>query len=180
MQDSPNEFSHVIRLDEIGGTPIKRHITASEEECAALAKRFGLTGLDHLSADLTIVGEDAAVHMTGHFESGLSQPCIASGKPVPETVREEVNIYFTAEPDFAQEEDSELELEADDCDIIYHDGRGIDIGEAVAQSLSLAINPYPRAPDAEEILRAAGVKSEGESGPFGALSALKDKMLKGK
>ena len=44
--------------------------------------------------------------------------------------------------------------------------RAIDVGEAVAETLSLSLDPYPRAPGAEEALKAAGVKSEEEAGPF--------------
>jgi hypothetical protein len=50
----------------------------------------------------------------------------------------------------------------------------------VAQGFSLALDPFPRVADAEERLRAAGVKSEEEaeearieSSPFAALKALK-------
>ena len=70
----------------------------------------------------------------------------------------------------------EVELSAEDCDIMDHDGQAIDIGEAVAQSFGLALDPYPRSPDAEARLREAGVLSEEQAGPFGALAALKDKL----
>jgi hypothetical protein len=51
----------------------------------------------------------------------------------------------------------------------------------VAQSLALALDPYPRSARAEEALRQAGVKDEeeaaaGDSSPFAALAALKDKL----
>ena len=52
----------------------------------------------------------------------------------------------------------------------------IDIGEAAAETLALALDPYPRAPDAGEALKAAGVKGEEEAGPFAALAALKGKL----
>ena len=46
--------------------------------------------------------------------------------------------------------------------------QGIDLGEAVAQQLAIALDPYPRAPGAAlpEEPRAAG-------GPFAALKSLK-------
>ena len=52
-----------------------------------------------------------------------------------------------------------------------------EIGEAVAQTLLLALDPYPRSPAAEAALREAGVKSEEEASveasPFAALKGLK-------
>ena len=38
--------------------------------------------------------------------------------------------------------DEEVELEADDCDEIEFDGTQFDLGEALAQSLALAIDPF--------------------------------------
>jgi uncharacterized metal-binding protein YceD (DUF177 family) len=72
----------------------------------------------------------------------------------------------------------EHELGADDPDTMFLEGQNIDLGEAVAQSLGLALDPYPRVVDADERLKAAGVKSEEEAGPFGALAGLKDKLGK--
>jgi hypothetical protein len=58
---------------------------------------------------------------------------------------------------------------------MFHNGRAIDLGEAVAQTLGLSINPYPRSSEADIALKAAGVKDEGEheAGPFAALAALR-------
>jgi hypothetical protein len=67
--------------------------------------------------------------------------------------------------------DDEIELNSHDCDTIEHDGLQIDLGEAVAQSLGLAIDPFVRAPDADAILRAAGVVTEVEKlSPFAVLA----------
>jgi hypothetical protein len=57
--------------------------------------------------------------------------------------------------------------------VIPLEGEKIDIGEAVAQSLSLALDPYPRVADADARLKALGVMSEEDAGPFAALAALR-------
>ena len=72
--------------------------------------------------------------------------------------------------------DEEVELKADDLDTSFHDGAAIDLGTAVADTLALELDPYPRSANAEEALREAGVVSEEEAGPFAALAALKAKM----
>jgi hypothetical protein len=63
-------------------------------------------------------------------------------------------------------------------DVVFYDQAAIDVGEAVAETLALSLDPWPRSPDAEAILREAGVKREGEEekGPFAALASLKDKL----
>ena len=45
-----------------------------------------------------------------------------------------------------------------------------------AASMALALDPFPRAPDAETVLRAAGVLSEDEARPLGKLASLRDKL----
>ncbi len=48
-----------------------------------------------------------------------------------------------------------------------------DLGEAVAQSLALAIDPYAVGPSAEQARKDAGLGDEAASGPFAALAGLK-------
>lgn len=52
------------------------------------------------------------------------------------------------------------------CDAMEHDGQAIDLGEAVAQTLGLSIDLFPRAPNADEVLRAAGILGEADASPF--------------
>ena len=49
----------------------------------------------------------------------------------------------------------------------------IDLGAAIADTLGLAIDPYPRSAGADAALKEAGVLSEAEAGPFAALAKLK-------
>ena len=59
---------------------------------------------------------------------------------------------------------------------IAFEGDDIDLGEAVAETLGLAIDPYARGPDAEAARRAAGLSDEdAPTGPFAALAALKSR-----
>ena len=105
----------------------------------------------------------------------MTQSCVATGEPVEAEVDEPFDIVFRPQPDAAaptrRSSSSESEL-----DVVFYDGAAIDLGEAVAETLSLGLDPYPRAPDAEAALKAAGVKSEEEAGPFAALAALRDKL----
>lgn len=173
-----NEFSHVVKLGDIGVGVTKVHIAANDEQRAALAKRFDLESLDSLQADIALSRDARGVLAEGRFTAKLAQYCIATRDPVPVQMDEALAIRFVAEP--ADGEDAEIELDADDCDSMFHDGQGVDIGEAVAQSMGLALDPYPRSADAETVLKQAGVVSEDqaqeETGPFSALKALKDKL----
>lgn len=169
-----NEFSHVVKLSEIGNHSHNIRLSADEAARSGLIKRFDLAALDSLEAEISLKPEAAGVLATGRFTAKLAQYCIASNDPVPALLDEPINIRFIPEPTVG----GEIELEPDDCDTMFNDGQTIDLGEAVAQSLGLALNPYPRSPHAEKILKAAGVKSEDEAAPLGALASLKDLMAK--
>lgn len=170
------EFSRAIPLSEIGADSRPRHIVADDAERAALARRFALLALDRLEADVTLHPDGAGYLAEGRLRGAAQQACVASGEPVPAVVEENFRIRFIAEASY--DADAEVELDASDCDTLFHDGRTIDLGEAVAESFVLALDPFPRSPSADAALRAAGVKGENEAGPFGALAALRDKMEK--
>jgi uncharacterized metal-binding protein YceD (DUF177 family) len=169
------EFSAVVKLDDIGAGAVHHDIAADAAQCAALALRFDLISLDALSASLDISRSADGVRAQGSLLAQVVQACIATGEAVPAIIEEAMDILFITEPDEA----GEVELAEDECETMFHDGKGVDLGEAAAQTMGLALNPYPRSNDADTALKAAGVKSEEEeqiaSGPFAALSALKSK-----
>ncbi|KQN02928.1 hypothetical protein ASE85_21310 [Sphingobium sp. Leaf26] len=168
------EFSRTHKVDAIARLPASMQIAADAEERAALAKRFGLAALDRLEADYGLAVEDGAITARGRVRAALAQPCVATGVPVPETIDSDFVLRFVVESETAQEGD-ELELDAEDCDTIGYDGHVIDMGEAVAETMALAMEPFPRAPDADVYLKEAGVLSEEQASPFAALLGLKDK-----
>ena len=169
------EFSRIVRLDTIGSRPRAETIEADAGERAALARRFGLIALDALAAELTLVRDGDEVTLSGHLRAEAVQACVASGAPVPAKIDEPILILFRPAPTDGHP-DEEIELGEEEMDVVFHDGAAIDIGEAVAQSLALALDPFPRSSAAEAALREAGVKSEAEAGPFGALAGLRDKL----
>ncbi|UUR07237.1 YceD family protein [Sphingomonas glaciei] len=146
---------------------------ADEAERAAVADRLDLLGLERLEAVLTLKAEGDRVRAEGQLRASVTQACVASGEPVPATVDAPIALLFMPEPSGTPDE--EVELSAEDLDVIFHDGREIDLAAAVADELSLALDPYPRSARAEDALKEAGVLSEEQAGPFAALAALKGK-----
>ena len=53
--------------------------------------------------------------------------------------------------------------------MVFHDGAAIDLGGAIADTLALSLDPYPRSAGAEAALKEAGVMSEEEASPFAVL-----------
>jgi uncharacterized metal-binding protein YceD (DUF177 family) len=146
---------------------------ADDAERAAVAERLGLLGLDRLEAALTMHCDGERVRAEGRLRASVAQACVATGEPVPAMIDEKVALLFLPEP--AGTPDEEVELSPEDLDVIFHDGREIDLSTAMADELSLALDPYPRSAGAEDVLKEAGVLSEEQAGPFAALAALKGK-----
>lgn len=173
---SANEFSHIVKLDEIGAGASTVRLSADLAARNGLVARFQLAALDNLEAEVAVSRDAKGVLAKGRIRATLSQYCVATGEPVSALLDEAMEIRFITEPTVGA--DAEIELKADDCDTMFYDGQGVDLGEAVAQSLGLALDPYPRSPDAYERLKAVGVKAEDEDESLGALAGLRDLLTK--
>lgn len=165
------DFGHQLPVDRIrDGERIE--LSADEQERSAVAQRFGLQSLDRLDAHAVLCRKGQRVRASGRIRASLEQACIATGDPVAEHVDEPFEVEFVPElpPDSA---DEEIELSGEECDTVFYDGAAIDLGTAVADTLALAVDPYPRSAEADAALREAGVVSEADAGPFAALARLK-------
>ena len=91
---------------------------------------------------------------------------------MPAHVDEPFALLFRPEPE-ASGSDDEVELGEEDCDVAFYDGAIIDLGSAIADTLALSIDPYPRSAGADAVLKEAGVLTEEQASPFAALAALK-------
>lgn len=179
------EFSRPVRIDTIGTAPRTIEIVAGPAERVALAQRFGLQTLDRLEADVAILNNGDDIVASGRMRADVVQSCVVTDAPVPARIDEPFALVFRPE-DAASAGEDEIELDEGEMDVIFFGGASVDVGEAVAQTLALALDPYPRIGDAEAALRKAGVKDESEveaegeaePGPFGVLAGLKDRLGK--
>ena len=169
----PSELSRMIKARPLPAGAVV--IEASPEERAALAARFGLGAVESLRAEVSLENKPRAIRATGRLRAAILQPCAVSGEDFPVTIDEPVDLRFVEENQRPATPDEEIELEADDCDEIEYAGDMFDLGEAVAQTLGLAIDPYAEGPNADAARAAAGIVQEGEQlGPLAdLLSALK-------
>ncbi|MET0137735.1 MAG: DUF177 domain-containing protein [Sphingobium sp.] len=167
------EFSRPVRIDQIGLDARPQSITADEAERLALTRRFRLRAIDLLEADYRLVPDGTGWMATGTVRAKAVQACAATAQDVPESIAAAFSIRFTREGDPAGDE---IELSEEDCDVMPVEDERIDMGEAVAQTLALNLDPYPRSPNADRVLKEMGVKQEGEAG---ALAGLRDVLAKG-
>jgi uncharacterized metal-binding protein YceD (DUF177 family) len=139
------EFSRCVSLAHLGHEPLRTEIEASAEECAALARRFDLVTLDRLSAVVTLRRIDAAlIGLEAEFEAEFAQTCVVTLDPVPGRLAQNFSLLYGPNEVNA----GDIEIDVDEPVFEPLTGAAIDIGEAVAQELSLALPEFPRLPDA--------------------------------
>jgi uncharacterized metal-binding protein YceD (DUF177 family) len=168
-----SDFAHRLPLNQIrDGERID--LSADENERHRIAERLALSSLDRLDAHVTLERKGEIVHARGRLKAVLRQSCVVTDEPVDAHADESFDIYFLPEPS-SESPEEEIELHESDCDVVFHDGSAIDLGQAIADTLALTLDPYPRSPGAEATLKEAGVltEAEAEAGPFAALAKLK-------
>jgi uncharacterized metal-binding protein YceD (DUF177 family) len=168
------EFSRLVSLARLGPAPFRQQIEATPNECEKLSRRFDLLALDRLSAavELRRRGEEIIV-LEAAFEAEFVQSCVVTLEPVAGAVSDRfILVYGPAEAE-------QREIGAQEAEAAFEplDGDVIDIGEAVAQELSLSLPVFPRHPDAK-IDAETSVESPIESAgsPFISLTRLRQRI----
>lgn len=165
------EFSRRFTLDSIGSTPRSVSIEASSDECAAVAARFDLVALRALHATVTLTASALGIEAGGRLTADVVQSCVVTGEPVAARIDEGFTLRFV-DPEILVGGSEEIELSDDDCDLIAMEGDAVDLGEAVAQTLGLALDTFPRS-KAEQAREEERKWMAGEdAGPFAGLKGM--------
>ena len=189
VNDDKSEIERIVDLDRMGTGGTALEITASDSERAALAKRFGFLGLPAFAARVTVDRRPGGqVVVEGRLRGRIVQACVLTLDPVTQDLDDTFRIVF--KHDLADDLDPEsgeavLNAQADAPEPLA--GNMLDVGEIVAEQLSLVADPYPRRPGAklEDVLpkpRHGGRKgpSEPRRHPFAGLAALRDRPRRGR
>lgn len=175
MQGAP-EFSRPVDLRALPRQQVD--LVADKGECAALARRFGIVAIHAVQATATLNEDAGSVDASGTIIAHLVQSCAISGEDFPVRIASQYHLRFVPEADYEaamQEAGDEVELAAGDLDTIAFSGSTLDLGEAIAQTLALEIDPYAEGPGADAARAQYGLMTPEETGPFAALKALTEK-----
>jgi uncharacterized metal-binding protein YceD (DUF177 family) len=177
MTETNPEFSRIVLVDQVPSRGMEMPIEANAAECAALARRFDLRSIEALSARLHLkaMAGGTIFRVGGHISARVVQTCVVTLEPIPATVEEDFDMTFGGQED--DDEGGELDLSFDDTDPPepLADG-GIDVGEAVAEHLALALDPFPRKAGAAFIEPPEAPIEEAEKpNPFAVLEQLRQK-----
>jgi hypothetical protein len=180
-----NEFSRRLVIDPWPGGGMSVDVSADAAERRALAARFDLLDLPALRGHGRLERRGDELVLRGWLEADVVQECVVTLEPAPARLRQPIERRYrlggtSDAPQARYEPHGTVVLDdgADDVESVI--GREIDLGEAFAEELGAALDPYPRAPgaalDAGDLGPHVSVGSADRlSEPFAALRRLQDK-----
>ncbi len=189
------EWSYFVDADKVETRPQILDISPTKGSFPALCNRLNLHSIDAINTKIRLQRNSVnkSIHVNGKISADISQKCVITTDSVVEHIETEFNAWFS-EPNqtvsFAKakrerlspkEQNEQPILEENDDPEEVINGK-IDLGELVAQYLSLALDPYPRKEGAcfDEVEKP--LKDSAEEGvfdnPFAALKNWKHKETK--
>lgn len=138
--EATGPLSRPVSVDRLRRSDGRIEVTASPEECAALAQDFRVPGIRDLVGRFETSGPPSAFRVRGTVSALVSQVCTVSLEPFEGPLSEPVDLLFT-------DTDQLVGTDAEDADVpdpIV--GGKIDFGTITAEFLALGLDPYPRKP----------------------------------
>jgi hypothetical protein len=176
MIEKPDPWRVPIAVAQIPDTGLHRDLAADQAICAGIAAVGALREVlsAHASLDVTPIS-GGRFHVEGRVQARIGQTCVVTLDPMESEIDAPIDLIFAPPDQIPQmadlvDEAEESEVEIPDPPEPIENGI-IDLGRLATDALYLAVDPYPRKPDAvfEPLIEAP----DPEDHPFAALKALK-------
>jgi len=156
------EMPRPVSLARIGAAGLTVRVQATPDECASVAKRMKIPAVQSLECEfqLTVEGDNVSVRALGRLRAEVTRVCVVSAEDFDMSVEDEFELRFVSAGMENPDPDPDLPDE-----IPYQSG-AIDLGEASAEQLGLALDPYPRI-DGATILE---IEDSDDESPFSVLA----------
>ncbi len=181
MDQAADPWSVPIAVLQIPDTGLHRDLEADPTTRAAMAEVAGLREILSASASLDVTPTSGGrFQVTGHVRARIGQNCVVTLDPIENDIDEPIDLIFAPPeqiPVLADlvDEAADGDSEIPDPPEPIESGL-IDLGRLATDALFLAIDPYPRKPDA--VFEPLVVAPDPEDHPFAALKALKAQPAK--
>ena len=165
-----------VVVAQIPDTGLHRAFEANDATCAAIADLAGLREISSARASFDLKPKSGGrVQVTGEVHARVGQTCVVTLDPIENDIDEVIDLLFAPPEQIrslaalvdaaAQSEDDEV---PDPPEPIV-DGV-IDLGRLATDALLLAVDPYPRRPDA--VFEPIAEVKDPAAHPFAALKTL--------
>ena len=179
--EKPDPWRVPVAVAQIPETGLHRDIEADPAIRHAIADVGGLREVLSAQASFDVTPKSGGrFHVSGQVRARVGQTCVVTLDPMESDIDEAIDLIFAPPEQVPQmaalvDEAEHSDGETPDPPEPIENGI-IDLGRLATDALYLAIDPYPRKPDAvfEPLIEAV----DPEDHPFAALKALKVKPKK--
>ncbi|MDO9564037.1 MAG: DUF177 domain-containing protein, partial [Bradyrhizobium sp.] len=164
-----------VAVVQVPDNGLHRDLVADEAVRKAIAEVGGLREVLAASATLDVTPMSGGRYQVeGRVRARVGQTCVVTLDPIENDIDEPIDLIFAPPeqiPEMADlvEEAAESDVEIPDPPEPIENGV-IDLGRIATDALFLAVDPYPRKPDA--VFEPPVVAEDPEDHPFAALKAL--------
>ncbi|MDO8396872.1 MAG: DUF177 domain-containing protein [Bradyrhizobium sp.] len=175
MTEKPDPWRIPVVVAQIPDTGLHRELEADKAVREAIAEVGGLREVLAASASLDVTPMSGGrFHVEGRVRARIGQTCVVTLDPIENEIDEPIDWIFA--PPEQIPEMADLVEEAAESDVAIPDppepieNGVIDLGRIATDALYLAVDPYPRKPDA--VFEPPVVPEDPADHPFAALKAL--------
>jgi uncharacterized metal-binding protein YceD (DUF177 family) len=174
--DKPDPWRVPVAVAQIPDTGLHREIEADQAMRDAVADVGGLREVLSAKASFDVTPlSGGRFHVSGHVRARIGQTCVVTLDPMESDIDEAIDLIFAPPEQIPQmaalvDEAEHSDSETPDPPEPIENGM-IDLGRLATDALYLAVDPYPRKPDA--VFKPLVEAADPEDHPFAALKALK-------
>lgn len=165
-------FSAPFDLARLSDHAEQVDIKADTSTRAAIAAAFNLPAIAVLRGRF-VLSPTRAHHVAARLDlaAEVTQTCVVSLDPVEQSIAERASLILLTQAQATKHEAEAAELNPDAPDEIIADGTIVDLGAILLEQFALALDPYPRKPDA--VPASAPDSAPEPPHPFAALGRLR-------
>lgn len=170
-----------IRLDSMPAAGRDLNLVVDKPEREVLAETLDVVSVDRLEVKLHAVRFRGGIRVTGRLSALVVQQSVITFEPVTQEIGEPIDRIFLpgGEKAYAGPANAEIFVDLEGDDIPDHfEGNEADLTDLIVETLSLAIDPYPRG-EGESLDNLGADPIEDEANPFASLKKLKRDLDKG-
>jgi uncharacterized metal-binding protein YceD (DUF177 family) len=176
IAEKPDPWRVPVAVEQIPDTGVHRDLKADATIRQAIADVGDLREVLAAEASFDVTPMSGGrYHVAGHVRARIGQTCVVTLEPMESDIDEPVDLTFVPPdqiPEMAALIDEAEHSSGDTPDPPEAIENGIiDLGRVATDALYLAVNPYPRKPEA--VFEPVVEVTDPEDHPFAALKALK-------
>lgn len=140
-----------VRLGDLSTGPVLRRRQPGPVAGTELAERIGVEAIAELEAELDVRRWLDGCEVRGWFRAEVTQVCGVTLEPFPQTLRGRVELRLAppGSPNLPSEGAGEVEIDLESPDPPEPlEGDQVDLEAILVEHLALAVDPFPRRPDA--------------------------------